>query len=97
MTYPNTPGYKDDTVSKENAFALMRGTRGNRAKILRAVVLELFQQGFVGTADQAGERLGISPFSVRPRCTELRQMQKLERVKIHKFGGVSAWSLRAKP
>ena len=79
--YPELPGYKDQTTSKDAAFALLKGPRPTRHKILRTAVLELYQAGFEGTADDCGERLGISPFSCRPRVTELYKQGLLERVR----------------
>ncbi len=92
--YPETPGYKDQTTSKEAAFALLKGKKPTRHKVLRTVVLELYQAGFEGTADDAGERLGISPFSCRPRITELYKAGKLERVRIVKKRGTGRWIMR---
>ena len=51
---------------------------------IRSRVLEVFRSNsIVGlTADQAAERLGLSILTVRPRCSELVQMAKLEKTEI---------------
>ncbi len=92
--YPETPGYKDQTTSKEAAFALLKGNKPTRHKVLRTAVLELYQAGFEGTADDAGERLGISPFSCRPRVTELFKLGKLERVRRVQQSGSTRFIMR---
>lgn len=90
---PAVAGYKDKTVSKDNAEALAASSVTGR---LRIQVRNLYRNGFEGTADEAAERLGETPFAIRPRCTELRTAGELERVAIKRNeSGKSAWSLRA--
>jgi hypothetical protein len=88
--YPNSPGWKDAGVSRDNALAgKVRFTR------MQNVVLALYEQGFEGTADDAAEKLRITPFSCRPRCTELVAMGALERLRVDRsMPGRSAWILK---
>lgn len=95
MNYPNDAGYKDTTVSKTNAMSLIKGGRKSRQKTLRTIVLELYQTGFEGSADDVAARLDVSPFSIRPRVTELYKMKLLERKKIVSKGGVARWIMMA--
>jgi hypothetical protein len=87
--YPENPGWKDATVSKDNAVKARPVF--NR---MQALVLRLYHSGFIGTPDEAAERLGITPFSARPRCTELYKMGHLARLRKDKSPtGFSAWVL----
>src|SRR5262245_33117705 len=91
--YPDRPGFKDATVSRDNVL----GSRTVFFNRMQRRVLELYRAGFVGTADEAADRLAISPFSARPRCTELLKMGLLERHRIDRsIPGRSAWVLRLK-
>jgi len=87
--YPANPGWKDTSVSKANAIAgRQRFTR------MQAQVLKLYEKGFVGTADEAAVKLDITPFSARPRCTELVKMGRLQRLRVDRSKpGRSAWVL----
>lgn len=90
--YPGAAGWKDPTVSRENAEA--GAVKFNR---MQKVVLGLFESGFIGTADAAAAALGISPFSCRPRCTELLKLKQIERVRIDRsIAGSSRWILRVR-
>lgn len=87
--YPDRAGWKETTVSRDNALA--GRVHFNR---MQSLVLALFESGFVGTADDAAERLKLSPFSCRPRCTELLKMGMLERKRVDRsIPGRSAWVL----
>lgn len=89
--YPENPGWKDQTVSKDNAVKARPVFNRMQARVLR-----LYVSGFIGTPDQAAERLGITPFSARPRCTELYKMGHLTRLRKDKSPtGFSAWVLGA--
>lgn len=69
-SYPQSAGYKEGTTSREAAEKI-------DARTLRMAVLRELQQG-AGTADEIAERMGLSPFSVRPRCTELKALGKIK-------------------
>ncbi len=91
--YPHRPGWKEAAVSKPNAERLVRV-----AARMQRRVLALYQTGFVGTADDAADRLGISPFSCRPRCTELIALGFLARLRVDRSKpGRSAWVLQLAP
>jgi hypothetical protein len=87
--YPNRAGWKDPTVSRDNALkGRVEFTR------MQHMVLLLYRRGFVGTADDAANALHISPFSCRPRCTELLKMGELRRLRVdHGNPGRRAWVL----
>jgi hypothetical protein len=89
--YPRNPGWKDETVSKDNALV-------NRVKFNRMQqrVLNLFESGFVGSTDEVAARLAISVLSARPRCTELLKMDLLERTRIKGKDGQKRWVLALK-
>lgn len=90
--YPDAPGWKDPTASRENAKRIV-----GKSRQLRRRILGLFEEGFIGSADDVADRLHLSEFSVRPRCTELLQQGKIERVKVdRKLRGTARWWLRLK-
>lgn len=73
--YPNSPGYKEPTTSKDAARKFQ-----SHAKTLQAEVLTAICAAPTGlTADEAAANLGQSVLAVRPRVTELREMGKIER------------------
>jgi hypothetical protein len=87
--YPDRPGWKEIEVSKANAKANAR-----RFTRMQQVVLTLYEGGFVGTADDAATRLGVTPFSIRPRCTELVKKGELVKLRIDRsLPGRHAWVL----
>lgn len=93
--YPHKPGWKDPGISRENAERIEKS--GALTKNMQAV-LALFEQGFEGTADEAAERLGKSPFAIRPACTHLRKLNRIERTPERRIGagGGTAAVLRIK-
>lgn len=93
--YPNRPGWKDPGISRENAERIAKtGTLGRNMEDLKA----LFASGFIGTADEAAERLERSPFAIRPACTHLRKLNIIERTPERRTGagGGTAAVLRLK-
>ena len=92
-TYPHSPGFKDRTVSRDNAHR-------NKARFnhMQIRVLALYRGGFVGTADAAAARLDLTPFQVRPRCSELLAMGELRRTtRDRSVPGATAWILEWVP
>lgn len=88
-SYPQQAGWKDTTVSKENADAM---NRSGRTSTLRQRVLELFRSGFSGTADEVAGALNETPFAIRPRVTELLKLGEVERYYRRPSGeGKTAW------
>jgi len=70
FTYPQVAGYKREGTSQAAAQSI-------NAAGLRAKVLQCIREQGPATADEAAERLHLTPFSVRPRCTELQHLGKL--------------------
>lgn len=74
-SYPESPGYKEATTSKEAAEKMKP-----RAGTLRDAVLTALRvawpQGL--TADECAAKLGKKEFSIRPRLSELRKMRAIE-------------------
>lgn len=91
--YPTQPGWKDPGISKENAERIAESS-SIRLKAVQAQ----FEEGFTGTADELAEWMGWSPFTVRPLCTRLRQMNVIERTPERRTGagGGTAAVLRLK-
>jgi predicted ArsR family transcriptional regulator len=69
--YPVEAGFKRTDTSREAAERI-------DAKTLRAKVLATINLHGPLTADEAAARLNMSILSIRPRCTELRELGKLE-------------------
>lgn len=87
-TYPHHAGWKEADTSRDAAHAIEdSGKAGTlRSEVLRVLRLELqthrtysmtqWTEGM--TADEIAAELGESPFSIRPRCTELLKQGKIE-------------------
>ena len=84
--YPYTPGYKKPGTSRESALATKP-----RAATLRARVLEVLN-GEELTADECAERLHETPFSIRPRLSELLEMGKIEETGYRRINPTSGHS-----
>lgn len=81
--YPNSPGWKDPGISRENAERIAKtGMLGRNMELLK----QLFANGFEGTADEAAERLELSSFAIRPACTHLRKLNVIERTPERRTG-----------
>lgn len=66
--YPDSPGFKEPTTSREAARAVAGGAREGRERVFEAIRAA----GSGGlTADQAGASVGRPPAYCRPRVTEL--------------------------
>jgi hypothetical protein len=78
--YPDSPGFKESTTSKDAAHKV-----AGQAMTLREQVLKVLQvKGPDGmTADEIAHVVGRSEFSIRPRVSELRK-QKLVHEKTTK-------------
>lgn len=86
--YPNVAGYKEPVTSKAAAEKV---EASGRASTIRERLLGLFERGFQGTVYDAGARLEVSQFSLRPRFTELQQQGKIR--KLHTVRGPHDTSL----
>lgn len=74
--YPARPGFKERGTSKDAAKAVSGGAAGLRERVLEAIR----HAGPSGlTADQAAFSVGLTPFSARPRVTELSKAGKIVR------------------
>lgn len=73
MSYPRTPGWTEETTSREAAEE-MEG----RAETVRANVLEALKLRPM-TADEVARALNESVLTVRPRVTELFQAGRIGR------------------
>lgn len=91
--YPQRPGWKDPGISRENAERIAESSSERMKRVQQE-----FEQGFTGTADELAEWMGWSPFTVRPLCTRLRQLNVIERTPERRkgAGGGSAAVLRLK-
>ena len=70
--YPRTPGFKENSTSREAAKKFTP-----QAVTIREKVAKLYACGYVGTPDRIAKALGLSILAVRPRVTELVKQQKL--------------------
>ena len=75
LRYPDHAGYKTIGTSQDAANAIEGSGKAGR---LRAAVLSYYAARN-GTPDQCAAFLGESPFSIRPRCSELFTAGKLMR------------------
>lgn len=66
QAYSGHAGWKGTETSKQAA-------RTCNATVIRERVLELYQSGFKGTADECAAHLGLDPLCVRPRVSELKK------------------------
>lgn len=73
-SYPNAPGWKEETTSRDAAKAM-----GITACRMRSDVLTLYRAAWPAgmTADEVAVKLGRSLFAVRPRVSELRKLGEL--------------------
>lgn len=69
--YPQTPGFKEETTSREAGESM-----ADRAKTLRGAVLASIKE-MPGTADEIAARLRESVLSIRPRLSELRTQSQI--------------------
>lgn len=74
-SYPERASYKSIGTSQDAANAI---EGSGRAANLRIAVLGFYARQS-GTADEAAAALGESPFSIRPRCSELVKQGRLVR------------------
>ena len=75
LDYPYTPGWQKPETSIEAAETMSPKLKRLQAMVLGAVA----EAGDHGrTADEVAVRLDLSPFTARPRCTELRQLGLIE-------------------
>ncbi len=74
--YPESPGYKELTTSKD-AARIMKSRAGD---LRERVYTAIRAAGMLGlTADQAAAAIGESVLAIRPRVTELAKTERIER------------------
>lgn len=73
--YPNMPGWKGNKSTGRNAaFAIAQTVTGRRRQVYEAIQ----PYGPSGaTCDDISEALGLPPYLIRPRATELEKLGKL--------------------
>lgn len=73
-TYPEVPGCKEPTTSREAARKI-----AGRAPSLRDQVRTTLEVAWPGglTADEVAGKMGKREFSIRPRLSELREMGEI--------------------
>ncbi len=76
QSYPYSPGHKEVDTSIEAAEAIKEGVQTIRNKVFNVIANK---GNFGATADEVAELLNYSPFTVRPRVTELFKLNKIER------------------
>lgn len=76
--YPESPGYRANApeTSREAAEAVAPMARNHRDQIL-AVIKAAYPES--RSSDQIAHTIGLSPYSVRPRVSELLAGGKIER------------------
>lgn len=87
--YPDRAGFKEQGTSRDAANAI---EGSGRAANLRIAVLGWYAK-HTGTADDCAAGLCESPFSIRPRCSELVKQGRLVRTgerRKSSEGGASA-------
>lgn len=72
---PALPGFKERGGTSEEAARAIR----SRVATLRDNVLELLRTGAELTADEIAERLKETPLAIRPRVTELGNLNLIEK------------------
>lgn len=76
QSYPLSPGSKEGGTSLEAAELITAGAETIRKKVFDVIINK---GNFGATADEVAELLALSPFTVRPRVTELFKLGKIER------------------
>jgi hypothetical protein len=75
LDYPNSPGWQRPDTSVEAALALLLEIGRLQAAVLAAIRAS-GESGL--TADEAAVNLGLTPFTARPRATELSKRGLIE-------------------
>tara|TARA_E500000081_G_C6080604_1_gene327541 strand:+ start:645 stop:962 length:318 start_codon:yes stop_codon:yes gene_type:complete len=74
--YPSSPGYKEDSTSREAAEAMQPCAARMRAAALNYLE-SFYPRGF--TADEIAFHLNLSILSIRPRISELNTLGMIEK------------------
>lgn len=73
--YPNAPGFKEPTTSRDAAEKIKPVAKTLRDQALAVLKVE-WPDGL--TADEIAGKLGRSELSIRPRISELRELRAIE-------------------
>ena len=73
FSYPNRAGYKEHTTSKAAAASM----DGKLSNLQQSVLLAIRNAPDGLTADEAALHIGETVLTVRPRCAELRELNKI--------------------
>lgn len=91
-TYPYAAGYRNFSTSKAAANSI-------NAKTLQNDVLLVLRRHGPLTADEIANKLGIDKLSIRPRCSELCALGKVEDSGLRRVNSSGkkavVWQLRA--
>ena len=74
FSYPNRPGWKESTTSRDAAEKVAARAPSLRDQVLQLLV-NVWPAGM--TADEVASAIGRTEFSVRPRLSELREAGKI--------------------
>jgi hypothetical protein len=90
--YPNSPGFRRDGTSEQAAHSVAHEAGNLRDRVLMAL------RQRPSTADELAGILGETPFSIRPRVTELAKLGKIVKTDSRRrnASGRLATVLRAK-
>lgn len=74
--YPDAPGFKEATTSRDAAEKI-----APIARTLRDQALQILRTAWPAgmTADEVAARMGKTEFSIRPRITELSKLRAIEK------------------
>lgn len=94
--YPSSPGYKEDSTSREAAEAMQPSAARLRSSALN-YLKGFYPRGF--TADEIASHLTLSILSIRPRISELFRLGLIEKTGERRLNesGNSAHVWRVKP
>ena len=89
QSYPYSPGSKENGTSLEAAELIKAGAETIRMKVFDVITNK---GNFGATSDEVAELLNLSPFTVRPRVTELYKQGKIDRTDKRKnLSGAKAY------
>lgn len=85
--YPNTPGWKKSGTSSDAANKMKPHSSTLRNQVLEALRHEEM------TADEAAAAIGKTPFSVRPRVTELAKLGLIEESGVRRLNDSGSFAV----
>jgi predicted transcriptional regulator len=76
--YPSSAGFKDEGTSKSAAELINAGVKTIRQQVFDIIINKSI---YGATPDEVAELLNLTPFTVRPRVTELYKLGRITRTK----------------